>query len=280
MVGPTAKREVVAHLQEHRQLSTNRACMLVGLQISTYYYKSYKERDDEPIKQRLMELSKIRVRWGFPRLYTLIKREGFNDNHKRVKRIYNIAGLQLQKRRKKKLRGHLRLVLPAPDKPNHIWSMDFVSDALADNRKFRSFTLVDDYTRECVAIETDRSLRSEKLVQVFNRLKHARGLPEMIVCDNGPEFISQNLDMWAYQNKVQLKFIQPGKPVQNAYIESFNGRLRDECLNQNWFMTLDHAKDEIEKWRRDYNQNRPHRSLKMKTPNEFANEYKMMLTTS
>lgn len=277
MVGPQAKREVVKHLCEVKNIQPHRACQLVGLRSSTYYYKSYSNRDDTKLRAKLIELSQVRVRWGLPRLFVLVRREGFMDNYKRVRRIYNEAGLQIQKRRKKKARGHLRLVLPEPQKPNHIWSMDFVSDSLSDSRRFRSFTIVDDYTRECVAIETDRSLTSQKLISIFNRLKITRGLPEMIICDNGPEFISQNLDIWAYQNKVQLKFIQPGKPVQNAYIESFNGRLRDECLNQHWFINLDHAKEEIEEWRVDYNQNRPHRSLNMKTPNQFALEYKQML---
>ncbi len=140
------------------------------------------------------------------------------------------------------------------------------------------FKLVDDFTHESILQEADRSLKSEKLVNFFNRLKLKRKLPEMIVCDNGPEFISQNLDIWAYQNKVQLKFIQPGKPTQNAFVESFNGKFRDECLNMHWFISLEHAQYEIEKWRKDYNENRPHRSLKMKTPNEFAKNYEMMLT--
>lgn len=279
MVGPQAKREVVTHLQEHRCLSAERACKLVGLQTSTYYYQSYSSRDDESLKLKLIELAQIRVRWGLPRLFILTRREGFMDNYKRVRRIYNEAGLQIQKRKKKKLRGHLKLVLPQPEKPNHIWSMDFVCESLADLRRFRCFNIVDDFTRESVVIEAERSLPSEKLVKILNKLKHTRGLPQMIVCDNGPELISQNLEIWAYQNKVQLKFIEPGKPVQNAYIESFNGRFRDECLNQHWFLNLEDAKYEIELWRKDYNENRPHRSLDMKTPNQFAKEFKMMLTS-
>lgn len=279
VVSPQAKREVVSYLQQYKKLSAGRACGLIGLCSSTFYYQRYSSRDDEPLKSKLAELSQIRIRWGLPRLYVLMRREGFMDNYKRVRRIYNEAGLQLQKRRKKKIRGHLRLILPEPAKPNQIWSMDFVSDSLSDSRRFRSFTLVDDYTRECLTIETDKSLKSEKIVKLFNQLKVNRGLPEMIVCDNGPEFISQNLDIWAYQNKVQLKFIQPGKPVQNAYIESFNGKLRDECLNQHWFTSLEDAKQEIEKWRKDYNEHRPHRSLNMKTPNQFAKECEVMLTS-
>lgn len=277
MVGPKAKREVVLYLCEIKKLKPRRACQLVGLESSTYYYKSYSARDDEKLKSKLIELSQKRVRWGLPRLFVLTRREGFMDNYKRVRRIYNEAGLQIQKRKKKKLRGHLKLVLPEPVRPNHIWSMDFVSEELSDLRRFRCFNIVDDFTRESIVIEVGRSLPSQVLVEVLNKLKLTRGLPEMIVCDNGPELISQNLEIWAYQNKVQLKFIEPGKPVQNAYIESFNGKFRDECLNQHWFLNLDDAKKEIELWRKDYNENRPHRSLEMKTPNQFAKEYKMML---
>jgi putative transposase len=171
------------------------------------------------------------------------------------------------------MRNHLRLVLPQASKPNHIWSMDFVSEELFDQRRFRCFTSVDDFTHDSLCIEPDRNLPSEKVVGFLNMLKVTRGLPEIITCDNGPEFISQNLDVWAYQNNVKLKFIQPGKPTQNAFIESFNGKFRDECLNQHWFLNLTDARIEIENWRKDYSENRPHRSLKMKTPNEFANEY-------
>ncbi len=279
MVGPQAKRESVKYLIEHKGLSKKRACGLVGFNQSTFYYKHYSDRSDVPIEQRLVYHSQVRVRWGFPRLVVLLRREGIMDNKKRLHRIYVKNNLQIQKRFKKKKKSHLRLVLPEPTKPNHIWSMDFVSDALFDGRRFRSFNLVDEFTHECLTITVDRSLPSEKIIGVLNQLKTTRGLPEMIVCDNGPEFISQRLDIWSYQNKVQLKFIQPGKPVQNAYIESFNGKFRDECLNQHWFLDLNHARKEIEEWRNDYNLNRPHRSLKMKTPNEFAKEYETMLTS-
>lgn len=279
MVGPQAKRESVKYLIEHKGLSKRRACGLVGFNQSTFYYKHYSGRSDVPIEQRLVYHSQVRLRWGFPRLVVLLRRDGIMDNKKRIHRIYVKNNLQIQKRFKKKKKTHLRLVLPEPIKPNHIWSMDFVSDALFDGRRFRSFNLVDEFTHECLTITVDRSLPSEKIIAVLNQLKTTRGLPEMIVCDNGPEFISQRLDIWSYQNKVQLKFIQPGKPVQNAYIESFNGKFRDECLNQHWFLDLNHARKEIEEWRNDYNLNRPHRSLKMKTPNEFAKEYETMLTS-
>lgn len=279
MVGPQAKREAVVFLMQNKNFKPHRAYKLVGLRSSTYYYKKASSRDDAKLKDKITEIAQKRIRWGCPRIYELVKRDGFKDNYKRVERLYAQMGLSLRKRPKKKLRGHLRLVLPEPQKPNHIWSMDFVSETLYDQRRFRCFNIVDDFTRENIVIHPDRSIKSEKIVSIFNKLKLTRGLPKMIVCDNGPEFISQNLDIWAYQNKVDLKFIQPGKPVQNAYIESFNGKFRDECLNQHWFFNLDQARVEIENWRKDYNQNRPHSSLRMKTPNEFAKEYGVELTS-
>ncbi len=279
MVSPQAKRDAVHFLVDKKNFQPYRAYKLVGLQSSTFYYKKYSSRDDTLLKTKLKEIAQKRIRWGCPRIFEVARREGFNDNYKRVERIYNEMGLSLKKRPKKKLRGTLRLVLPEPTQPNQIWSMDFVSESLCDNRKFRCFTLVDDFTRENIMIHPDRSIRSEKLVKSFSQLKQNRGHPKMIVCDNGPEFISQNLDIWAYQNNVELKFIQPGKPVQNAYIESFNVKFRDECLNQHWFLNLDEARSTIEEWRNDYNQNRPHSSLNMKTPNEFAIEWENRLSS-
>lgn len=280
MVGPQAKREAIKFLIDNKNFKPYRAYKLVGLRASTYYYKKVNQRDDLKLKEKILEVAQKRIRWGCSRIYEIIRREGFKDNYKRIERLYAQMGLSIRKRPKKKMRDHLRLVLPEPQKPNHIWSMDFVSETLFDQRRFRCFNIVDDFTRENILIYPDRSIKSEKLVNIFNQLKQTRGLPKMIVCDNGPEFISQNLDIWAYQNKVELKFIQPGKPVQNAYIESFNGKFRDECLNQHWFLNLEEARKEIEAWRKDYNENRPHSSLRYKTPNEFAKEFSEVKLTS
>lgn len=277
MVGPQAQREVVQYLIENKKLKIDRALRLAGMHTSTFYYKSHTQRDDEPLKQKLIELSQQRVRWGFPMLLTLIRREGFMDNHKRVHRVYCEANLQIRKRAKKSKIRHLRLVLPQVTRPNQRWSMDFVHDVLSNGRRFRCFNLVDDFTHECILIKVDHSLKSEKLVAALNLIKLIRQLPEEIVCDNGPELVSQNMDIWAYQNNVKLKFIQPGKPTQNAFVESFNGKFRNECLSQHWFSTIEEAQREIEEWRKDYNEQRPHRSLKMKTPNQFAKEYELML---
>ena len=206
-----------------------------------------------------------------------MRREGFNDNHKRIYRIYRQSGLQIQKRARKGKLRRLKLVLPLVNRPNERWSMDFVHARFADGRVFRCFNLVDDFTHECLLILTAKSIRSKNLIEALNLLKISRGLPKEIVCDNGPEFISQIMDIWAYQNQLSLKFIQPGQPTQNAFIESFKGKFRNECLNQNWFLNLNEAQKTIEEWRLDYNQYRPHRSLKMQTPNEFAKQFQSML---
>jgi putative transposase len=279
VVSPQAKREIVQYLIETKNLAKDRALKLVGLQNSTFYYKSQNSRDDEPVATKLTELSQKRVRWGFRMLLVLMRREGFNDNHKRIYRIYRQSGLQIQKRARKGKLRRLKLVLPIVNRPNERWSMDFVQARFADGRVFRCFNLVDDFTHECLLILTAKSIRSKNLIETLNLLKISRGLPKEIVCDNGPEFISQIMDIWAYQNQLSLKFIQPGQPTQNAFIESFNGKFRNECLNQNWFLNLDEAQKTIEEWRLDYNQYRPHRSLKMQTPNEFAKQFKSMLIT-
>lgn len=186
MVSPQAKREAVNHLVIVKNIKPHRALQLVGLNTSTYYYKAYSNRPEVELTEKLKALSGQRIRWGFPRLLVLLRNEGFMDNHKRVHRIYKKEGLQIQKRPKKKKQQHLRLVLPQAERPNHIWSMDFVHDQLSDGRRFRCFNVVDEFTHENVLIKVDRSLKSEKLVQFFNELKRYRELPEMIVCDNGP----------------------------------------------------------------------------------------------
>jgi putative transposase len=191
-------------------------------------------------------------------------------NHKRTERLYREEGLALRRKRKRKGAAGARVVLPAAERPNQYWSMDFVSDSIVTGRRFRALTIVDNYTRECPAIEVDTSLGGSRVVGVLERIAEARGLPETITVDNGPEFVGKALDSWAYQKGVKLNFIRPGKPIENAYAESFNGRLRDECLNTNWFVSLKQARQIIENWREDYNQVRPHSSLNDLTPVEYA----------
>jgi putative transposase len=201
----------------------------------------------------------------------MLKRENLVVNHKRTERIYREEGLALRRKKRRKGAAGARAVIPAAVRPNEHWSMDFVSDSIVTGRRFRALTIVDNYTRECPAIEVDTSLGGARVVNVLERLSETRGLPEVITIDNGPEFAGKALDEWAYRKSIKLNFITPGKPVENAYAESFNGRLRDECLNTNWFMNLKQARNIIEDWRRDYNEVRPHSSLKNMTPIEYAN---------
>jgi putative transposase len=201
----------------------------------------------------------------------MLKRENLVVNPKRTERIYREEGLALRRKRRRKGAAGIRAVIPAAVRPNEHWSMDFVSDSIVTGRRFRALTIVDNYTRECPAIEVDTSLGGTRVVNVLDRLAETRELPEVITIDNGPEFAGKALDEWAYRKSIKLNFITPGKPVENAYAESFNGRLRDECLNTNWFMNLKHARNVIEDWRRDYNEVRPHSSLKNMTPMEYAN---------
>ncbi len=201
----------------------------------------------------------------------MLKREYLVINHKRTERIYREEGLALRKKRKRKGAAMVRVTLPVPERPNEKWSMDFITDSIVTGRRFRALTIIDEYSRECPAIEVDTSLGGRRVVGVLERLAETRGLPDVITIDNGPEFAGRALDEWAYRRGVKLNFIRPGKPVENAFAESFNGRLRDECLNTNWFMNLKHARDIIEDWRIDYNQVRPHSSLNGLTPMEYAN---------
>jgi putative transposase len=193
-------------------------------------------------------------------------------NHKRVYRIYSEEGLKVRTKLRKKRASQLRVIAPQPTAGDQRWSMDFVSDTLVDGRRFRALTVVDNFTRECPIIETDFSLTGKKVADTLQRLADRRGLPESITVDNGSEFISKALDFWAYRNNVKLDFVRPGKPVENAFIESFNGRLRDECLNANLFVSLADAKAKLEAWRLDYNEERPHSSIGNLTPSEFAKQ--------
>ena len=236
---------------------------------SVYRYRS-KPDNDHVLRQRLRELAGERKRFGSPRLHILLKREGLVMNHKRTERIYREEGLALRRKRRRKGAAGQRVVMLAPQRSNERWSMDFVSDSLVTGRRFRALAIVDDYSRECPAIEVDTSLGGRRVVSVLERLAAMRGLPQVITMDNGPEFAGRALDEWAYRKGVKLNFIRPGKPIENALAESFIGRLRDECLNANWFMNLKHARDIIEDWRRDYNEVRPHSSLKGRSPKEYA----------
>ena len=250
-------------------LSERRACRLAGVSPAVYRYRSERD-DDDALRRRMRELAGERKRFGSPRLHIMLKREGLVVNHKRTERIYNEEGLALRRKRKRKGAAGARVITPSPVRPNQKWSMDFVTDTTVNGRRFRALAIVDDYSRECPAIEVDTSLGGARVVGVLDRLAETRGLPESITVDNGPEFAGKAMDEWAYRRGIKLNFIRPGKPVENAFAESFNGRLRDECLNTNWFMSVRHAREIIEDWRLDYNEVRPHSSLKGKTPKEFV----------
>jgi len=222
---------------------------------------------------RIREIAQTRVRYGYRKIRVLLNREGWNVGRDLVYRLYKEEGLMLKKRlprRRKAVRTREeRFVATAP---NQAWSLDFVSDQLQSGTRFRALTTIDVYTRECIAIEVGQSLKGTDVVRVLSRLKQQRGLPRTLICDNGSEFASHAMDLWAYQNGVQIDFSRPGKPTDNAFVESFNGTLREECLNAHWFTTLAEARALILAWRQEYNESRPHRSLGERTPIKFARE--------
>lgn len=226
----------------------------------------------EAERERLRTLASEKTRYGYRFLHEMLRREGYQLNHKLTYRLYREEQLSLRSRRGRRRRaGAPRAAMAVPIRINERWSMDFVADSFADARRFRSLTLVDDYSRECPAIEVDTSMPAERVIEVLERVGGERGtFPAAIVVDNGPEFISRALDQWAYARDVKLIHIQPGKPVQNAFIESFNGTFRDECLSQHWFTSLREARRIIEAWRLEYNTARPHSSLGYKTPAEYV----------
>ena len=264
--------------REEARLSERHACGLIGMHRGSWRYRR-REPNDEALRMRLRELAAERVRFGYRRLWAMLRREKNADgtqrwavNHKRVHRIYREEGLAMRRKQAKRLRAAARAPSELPTRANQVWTMDFTKDRLASGRSFRTLNLMDGYTREALWIEVDTSLPGQRVVRVLEGLKQTRGVPEVMQVDNGPEFISQVVDQWAFANGVRLHFIEPGKPVQNAFIESFNGKFRDECLNQNWFVSLAEARQIIEAWRVDYNTARPHSSLGYRTPEEFAGE--------
>ncbi|HII4316018.1 TPA: IS3 family transposase [Vibrio parahaemolyticus] len=264
------KRKAVKVIQKGTQLSERRACLLVGIQRASMRYQPQANREDDKLQARIKELALERRRFGYRRIHRLLRREGFDVNHKRVYRLYCELGLTVSKRRRRKSQCVEREPLLLPSVPNHTWSMDFVMDALSNGRRIKCLTIVDDYTKECLDIPVATGISGDEVVITLESIAAFRGYPEAIRTDQGPEFTGKALDQWAYQHGVILKLIQAGKPTQNAYIESFNGKFRDECLNEHWFRDLSHARDLISLWRMDYNENRPHSALGYLTPSEFA----------
>jgi putative transposase len=231
-------------------------------------YKAKKQ--DAALTECIKAIVAERPRFGYKRIHNLLHREGLAVNHKRVYRLYRQENLAVRRRKHRRYTTMSRVMPGAPTWPNERWSMDFASDSLADGRSFRVFNVVDDFTRECLASVVDLSLPGGRVARELGSIVIKRGAPRALLCDNGPELTSKALDQWAYEQGIAIDFIKPGKPTQNAYAESFNGRMRDECLNQHWFHSLSEAKRLIAAWRHDYNQMRPHCSLSERTPTEFA----------
>lgn len=269
MVKPAVRRAMVSEMHAQFRFSERRACRLVVVHRSSVRYRRHRG-EDTALRTRLKELALVRRRFGYLRLHVLLRREGWRVNHKRVYRIYREEGLTVRHRKRKRRAGIVRVPLPTPERANQGWSMDFLQDTLASGRKFRILTIEDIYTREALAVEVDHSLGGMRVMRVLERLREVGRQPEWIVSDNGGEFTSRVVDQWAYEHGVRLAYIEPGKPRQNGYQESFHGRLRDECLNEHWFTSLADAREKIEAWRVDYNTERPHSSLGYRTPEEFA----------
>jgi putative transposase len=278
-VTPAERRAAVEWLQERYAFSERRACRLVGIGRTTARYRSART-DDTPLRTRLRELAADRPRFGYRRLHALLRREGIMVNHKRIQRLYGEEGLAVRRHARKRRRREGRGRMPPPTRPNECWGLDFLSDALVTGRSIRLLGVLDLFTREALAIEVDVSLPGVRVVAVLDRLAAAYGAPTDLVLDNGPELTGRALDAWAVKQGVRLRFIEPGKPSQNGVVESFNGRFRDECLNQSWFTSLADARDTVEAWRRDYNERRPHGALDYQTPAEVRTGFQGTTTTT
>jgi len=237
---------------------------------SSYSYKKKLKPDEEELRGKLKALAEEKPKYGYRMLHVLLRRKGFAINHKRTERLYAEEKLSLRRKKKRRKTGSMyRSEVPKSERRNHIWSMDFVSDAASNGRKLKMLNVVDTFSRKCLDILVDTSINGYRVCRALDEVVEREGPPEMIIVDNGPEFSGRALDEWAYRKGIKLHFIRPGKPVENAYIESFNGRLREECLNSHWFMSLDHARSIISDWKDEYNDFRPHSSLGNLTPNEF-----------
>jgi putative transposase len=251
-------------------MSQRRACRVVGAQRKTMRYHRRMRSDEPQVRERLRRLARERPRWGYRRLHILLQRELGAINRKRVQRLYRLEGLAIRRRQRKRVARTPRGATSATWRRGEAWAMDFMQDVLVDGRRFRTLNVLDTVTRECLAIEVDTSLPGQRVVRLLENLILWHGAPKRITLDNGPEFTGQALDVWAYQHGVTLDFIDPGRPMQNGYLESFNGKFRDECLNIHWFRSLADARRTIEDWRQSYNTERPHSALCGRTPTQQA----------
>lgn len=276
MVRPALKSQAVAYIRSHHRISHRRACRLVTQHRSNEFYRSRKDRRDD-LRSRMRDIAHTRVRYGYRRIHVLLRREGWKIGRSQAYRLYSEERLQLRsklpKKRKMVVQRGQRM---QPSKAGDAWTMDFVADQLSHGTKFRILTVVDVFTREALAVEAGRQMKGAHVVETLNRLVAQRGAPRHIFVDNGSEFTGRLMDMWAYHHQVRIDFSRPGKPTDNCFVETFNGSLRDECLNVHWFDSLAEAKLILEAWRRDYNESRPHSALNDLTPAEYAGRIKLL----
>ncbi|WP_345427037.1 IS3 family transposase [Halioxenophilus aromaticivorans] len=270
---PPRKRQLVADLQARYGVSERQACAVLQFSRASCRYQSV-ARDSSALSMRIREITLTRLHYGYRRVHVQLQREGWRDNHKRVYRLYRNQGLSLRlKRPKRNKAAKNRQPLQQANHPNHIWGMDFVSDALFDGRRLRLLTIIDLFTRECLGIVVGQSLKGHDVQEALTAIARFRGNPEVLKTDNGSEFAGKVMDRWAYERNIEIDFSRPGKPTDNATVESFNGRLRQECLNENWFLSLADAREKIEAWRTFYNQVRPHSALEWSTPSDYARKH-------
>lgn len=268
MVGPKAKKSAVRAIVDERKISKTRACRVLGLNRSTFTYK-HQPKNDVALTARMQELAQRHRRWGLISIHDVCKREGLVINRKRSLRVYREQKLQIRYRPRRRKISIMRSPIAKPTVPNQVWSMDFIHDRLENGRKLKILNVVDDFSRVCVGQIVSDSITGRHLADFFEHLDQT---PNVVRCDNGPEFWSRAFQAWAHE-KLKIDFIQPGKPQQNAFVESFNGKFREQCLNESLFFSIDHARELIDEWREIYNEFRPHRSLKGKTPKEFEREF-------
>jgi transposase InsO family protein len=268
MVTAPLRRELVRWMQA-KGMTERRALRVAGISASAYRYQPRPDRN-QALRERIVGLAQRHRRYGAGMIYLKLRQVGETVNHKRVERLYSLEKLQIRRRRRKKIPVSERQPLLRPGAANEVWSMDFVFDRIATGRSLKALVIVDDATHEAIAVLAEHSIGGERLTRMMDEVCSRRGRPAVIRTDNGKEFTGKAMLNWAYRNGVSLRLIEPGKPNQNAYVESFNGRLRDECLNEHWFTSLPHARLEIERWRREYNDERPKQGLGGMTPTQYA----------
>lgn len=268
-MGPATKKQLTEEIVEERVVSVSRACKIISLSRSQFYYSS--KRNDEAIVEALQQLAFKHPSYGFRKLFAYLRRSGNTWNHKKVYRVYKFLKLNKRRKGKRRLPTRVKQALQQQTTMNNSWSMDFMSDSMADNRKFRTFNVMDDCTREVLAIEVDTSLSSKRVIRTLERVIEQRGKPATIRTDNGPEFTSKDLELWCKDNQISIQFIQPGKPMQNGYIERFNRVYREAVLDAYLFFDLNQVRQLTEEWIEEYNERRPHESLNNLTPFEHKN---------